>query len=152
MKNTTVIAIMVASITAIAAPAFADGQRGGGKNRPSFAELDADNDGQISLADIQAAGAARFATIDTNQDGSISKEEMLAHAAGEHTNRMERRANRMINRMDTDGNGTIELSEMQSNGRGEKMIERLDADGNGTVSSEEFEARKGGRNHGRNHD
>ena len=49
---------------------------GGGGGRPDMlAELDANNDGQITQAEALAASAARFAKLDKNGDGKLDAAE-----------------------------------------------------------------------------
>lgn len=109
----------------------------------SFEELDTDNDGQVTQAEMEAQGAARFAKVDADGDGFLSAAE-LDIAAQE---RAKKRAAHMIERMDTDGDGQLSLEEMGKgrdgiSKRGAKMFERMDADNSGGLSKEEFEAAK----------
>ena len=55
-----------------------DGMRGGMRGG-MMADADTNGDKAISLAEFQAAHAARFAAMDTNKDGSVTKAEMDAH-------------------------------------------------------------------------
>lgn len=131
---------------------------GGGHERLSFEQLDTNGDGQITMAEMEARGAARFAATDTNNDGKLSKEELTA--AG--SERMAKRVDRMLERLDADGDGALSQAELEDGrkgkGRGDRMekrFERMDADGSGGISAEEFEAhagkgkgRKGGKGGG----
>ena len=110
-----------------------------------FEEVDANNDGAITLEEIQAMGANRFANADTDGDGALSRDELLAQGQ----DRIERRVDRMLERLDTDGDGQLSMAEMEEArdgrrgfGRGpnpERMFERFDADGDGSVTQAEFD-------------
>ena len=56
---------------------------------------------------------------------------------------MGKRAKRMLERLDSDGNGTIELAEMEQMNPGQRMFDRLDENEDGVISQEEFDAMKG---------
>jgi Ca2+-binding EF-hand superfamily protein len=58
---------------------------------------------------------------------------------------MGKRAKRMLKRLDSDGNGTIELAEMEQMKPGKRMFDRLDENEDGVISQEEFDAMKGKR-------
>ncbi len=45
---------------------------------PSFEEVDANADGQISMVEATAIEGLDFATADTNQDGALDQEEYAA--------------------------------------------------------------------------
>lgn len=131
----TTFAILVGFAAQAATPETTGGKRGG--ERPSFEQLDANKDGQLTQDELMAPMTARFGTMDTNGDGELSSDEIAA--AGNE--RAKRRADKMIERLDADKNGTISADEMKtrmSEGRRGKMFERLDADDNGTISAEEF--------------
>jgi len=85
----------------MAAPSLAqDGQKGRGKNMPSFADFDLNDDGAITETEYYEARAARitertqegrkmknlanapsFDDIDADDDGSVSPDEFGAHQA-----------------------------------------------------------------------
>ena len=159
---------LIAALTAVSvgmAVSMADARDGhharGGMERemPTFAELDANSDGQITIEDIAARQAARFGEVDTNGDGTVSKEEFIAHAQAQSAER----AGEMFDRLDVDGDGTLS-ADVLSGGRGgpqmaERMIDRADTDNDGGVSEEEFaqalermQDRRGGGHGGRGHD
>ena len=55
---------------------------------------------------------------------------------------MGKRAKRMLKRLDSDGNGTIELAAMQEKYGGMRMFDRMDENEDGVISQEEFDAMK----------
>ncbi len=140
-----------------------------------FDKLDANSDGSITRAEVDAQAAERFAKVDADRDGFLTQAEMSAHhdamraqwaakmkdradkggeRAERRMERLEKRAERMEKRgggpfakRDANGDGRISLAEFQAGGA--KMIERFDTDKNGVVTKEEMakarEAWKGKR-------
>jgi len=146
MKSTLLIAAMAAGLTLTAMDASAAG-RGQQHDAPDFATLDTDGSGTVTLAEIEAAGQARFDAIDTDGNGALSLEEMVAARDGDAT----RRAERMISRMDENGDGELQADEMTRRGPdAERMLSHADADDDGEISEEEFDAaveKRGDRGH-----
>lgn len=102
--------------------------------RHSFEQLDTNGDGQLTRDEMQAHMKARFDAADTNGDGVMSLEEMQARGQ----ERAAKRATKMIERLDTDGDGGVSFDEAQAR-RGGKMFERADTDGDGAISKAEFD-------------
>ena len=71
-----VIALMGATISTAAVAER--GPMGGMMGMPSFEELDADKDGQITKEELAARHAARFTQADADKDGKLSAEELIA--------------------------------------------------------------------------
>lgn len=145
-------AVLMAGIAAAMVLTAADVQAKPNRDRPDFATLDADGDGQITMEELQAQGAARFADADTDGNGSLSLEELTAAAE----ERRESRIQRMLDRLDANEDGELSQEEMQAargGDRAERMFERADANDDGTISQEEFDSAKergrGGRNGGK---
>jgi Ca2+-binding EF-hand superfamily protein len=141
MKNLPMTALVVA-MAAVAVTGIAHA-KGHGPSPVSFAELDTDNDGQVTKTELDAQGAVRFAKVDTDSDGFLSVAEI--EAAGQE--KAAERAVRMMKHLDADEDGKLSEEEMSNRGkgrggkdRGAKMIERFDTDENGSLSEEEFAA------------
>jgi len=117
----------------------------GGPNRPSFEALDADKDGKVTQAELDAHKAQEFAKADADGDGMLSAAEMLARAKVQENNRMANRVNKMIARIDADKDGMVSAAEMQAMPRGKGMLRRMDADNDGTITAAEYAAHKPGR-------
>ena len=141
MINLAKPALLVAGLAVVLTPmsALALGEGRGAGNRPSFETLDADGNGEVTKAEMQAAADARFASADTDGDGFLSVEELTAQAS----ERMGARIEKMIERRDANDDGKLSRDELRPNEeRMEKRFARIDADGNGAISKEEFEAMK----------
>ncbi|WP_316014210.1 calcium-binding protein [Roseobacter sp. HKCCA0434] len=106
-----------------------------------FDSLDADGNGEITQAELDAHRAARFAEADTNGDGELDAAELAAMAEA----RRAERAARMVARADADGSGGISLDEMPGSDRRGDRFERIDANGDGAISREEAEEARGHR-------
>lgn len=127
--------------------------KGGHGPRIAFEELDADGNGSITEAEMQAHRDAGFTTADTDGDGSLSRAELEARAKGGKEDRMERRLDKMMERLDADENGSLSKEEMADAGGKHKGkgFSRMDKDGNGEISKAEFDEmskkRRGGGKH-----
>ncbi|GAB1477940.1 hypothetical protein MASR2M74_04830 [Paracoccaceae bacterium] len=113
-----------------------------GEETGMFALMDADKDGKVTQAEIDAFKAARFAEADTDKDGKLSPAELLVMREKAETARREAMAKAMVARLDTDKDSLISAEELAAAGPGKGMIERLDTDGDGAVSLAEMEAAK----------
>lgn len=164
MKRTTALTgVLALAIAATSLPAVAQ-ERGEGPRGPrgpmfQFEEIDANGDGKITQEEIDAHAAARFAEADTDGDGSVSAEEMVARMQAQRDERMQRGAERMIERMDANDDGVLSADEMAPRNT-ERLFSRLDANDDGEITQAEMEAarekmqkrfgehRKGERGHG----
>lgn len=118
------------------------GMDGGGRGAmltQMFDAMDADRDGKVTLAELQAHRKAEFAAADSNGDGVLSPEELSAHQLARMQARMAERSQAMLDRMDSDGNGNLSEDEM-GEGPGERHFARLDTDNDGAISKAEAEA------------
>lgn len=114
-----------------------------------FEQLDTDKSGSITAEEF-TAGTDRFARLDTDGNGLLRAEELAALGQ----NRAERRATRMIERLDANDDGMLSEEELQSRRTPANMFDRLDANDDGVVSEEEFaKARqgRGGKHFGKRH-
>jgi len=109
-------------------------QSGGDGKRPSFETLDANGDGQLTRAELDAHMKAGFDRRDTDGDGVLSRSELEAQAHKNASNRLDRR----IGRIDADGDGAISFEEM-SEARGGRLFERADTDNDGAINKAEFD-------------
>ena len=127
-----------------------------------FAVIDADGDGKLTPAEMEAHARARFAAADSDGDGKLSAEEMQTAAVKRQEENRARKAGqmaaRMLERMDADGDGALSFEELPGRQTGaERMFSRLDTDGDGAISRAEldkarsrFGERRGeGRHHGK---
>ena len=149
MKTPIVYASLAfAAALSLSVPLTAEARGGHGGQRIDFEAVDTDGNGEITISEMEAAGAARFAELDADGNGSLTNEELLA--AAQNQERMAKRVERMMKRMDANENGTIEADELGPNAeRRAERFARLDTDGSGGISQAEFEAAKEGRKGGR---
>ncbi|WP_084615387.1 EF-hand domain-containing protein [Roseivivax isoporae] len=149
VRASTLMAAGAAALCAALAlaPAAADAQgRDGGmmhhkhERGAGFSRLDANGDGTVSAEEFEDPAGARFAAADADGDGELTAEEMAAQAETMRVARRDARIARMIERLDSDGNGTLSLAEVESRRDRGAMFDRLDTDGDGALSREEMRA------------
>jgi Ca2+-binding EF-hand superfamily protein len=122
-----------------------------------FAAIDSDGDGKITRDELAAHRAARLAAMDTDKDGKLSEAELRAHVMERAGERAEAMAARMIERLDSDGDGLVSAEEMAAGPARLDIFDRIDRDGDGAISEAEAEAarkhmaRRMGHHHGRGH-
>jgi Ca2+-binding EF-hand superfamily protein len=138
MKTKTRYAIAflaVAGALSTAAVAADNGRRGHNHNR--LERADADKSGDITFEEFSAAMTDRFAGADADKDGKMTVGELADEI---QRARAERMAKRMIRRFDTDGDGAITKTEVES--RQKKRFALLDRDDSGKIDKDEM-PRKG---------
>ena len=104
-----------------------------------FDTIDADKDGKITAAEIAAYRQARFTAADTDANGSLNAEELTAFHVAQMAEKMAERTVKMLQWMDTNGDGGLSVDEMPEGGS-PRQLARLDADGDGVISKAEAEA------------
>lgn len=150
-------ALGVAGLAALlATPALA--QRGGERPNP-----DANGDGIVTRAEVDADVAKRFARMDVNKDGKVDKADREAAMAarggeggegkrgggkrGEGKRGGGKGGERGPMRADADGDGAVTLAEMRA--AAGRRFDRVDADKDGKLTAAEREAARGMRGEGR---
>lgn len=144
---------VIAAVSVTSVAAFSKGLGGEHRGRPkiNFEEVDINDDGVLSQAELEVAAAARFAKIDTNKDAVLTTDELQAELAARMHGRVMRQSVRMMRRMDADGDGVLTSNEMKpGHGDTAKMFERLDQDRDGQISKKEFAAARAKRLEGHN--
>ena len=105
-----------------------------------FDAVDADKDGKITLAEMEAFRAARFAGADANADGNLSAEELVAMHEAERAARQLQRSTDMIAKFDTNADGVLSAEELPQPGNFEQLFDRIDTDKDGAISKAEADA------------
>lgn len=116
------------------------GEGPGGFALMQFDAIDADKDGKITAAELDAHRAAQVTALDANGDGKIGVDELKARQMAAMEQRATDRATRMMERMDSDGDGFLSAAELATPAAPARMFDRLDTDGDGAVSRAEAEA------------
>lgn len=110
---------------------------GRGPQQVPFAELDANGDGEVTQAEMQAHGQARFDAADTNRDGHLDVAELEARAEG-HAKRF---VGVLMARADTNGDARLTLDEMRNAmPQRHAVFDDMDTDGSGGLSQAEMDA------------
>ncbi len=118
-----------------------DGDRGdrtGPCGGGPLAAFDADGDGAISAAELDAGLAKQqadlLAKVDANADGAVSAEELAAIADDRLAGRLEA--------WDTDADGAVSAAELAAHLAAKKtaILERFDANGDGSIGADEMAA------------
>jgi len=120
------------------------GQRGGqgaGNEGPGlmFQRADKDNSGTVTLEEFAAASPFTFTGADADGDGNVTAQEL---ADKMQRDMLLRRAERMIERFDTDNDGQVSAAEIEN--RQQQMFARMDVDGSGTIEQDELRVQRGG--------
>ena len=110
-----------------------------------FQEMDANHDGKVTQAEIDAFEAARTAEIDANHDGVITADEIQAFREKERAKRQAA----MLARMDTNGDGKVSVQEYEA--AQTWRLARMDRNGDGTIDEQDMQMRDGGGMHHRHH-
>jgi hypothetical protein len=105
-----------------------------------FAAIDADKDGKISQGEVTVFRAARVAAADANQDGKLSVEEISAMNMAAMEKAAAKMAQRMMDRLDTDGDKLLSAAELIDRPMPADLFERVDTNSDGFIDMAEAEA------------
>jgi Ca2+-binding EF-hand superfamily protein len=117
MKKTLISALALSIALGVGAAMARGMQDHGPRTLPSFAELDRNGNGEVTLEDLQAFGAARRAEMEAKR-----AERMKERAA-----KMDERRQRMFDRVDANGDGVVDAGEYAA--FTDRMEERMEQRG-----------------------
>ena len=134
-------------------PGFGGPGFGGRGMMIDFAQMDADKDGKVTLAEITAFRANMVADADTDKDGLLSVDELAAHDVKMVQANAADRAAARVAAQDLNADGKLSVEEMLAPPMPANLFGHLDTDGDGAISQTEFDAAKammqeGGRGFG----
>lgn len=149
-KKTAIVAVALMGALMGSAALAEQGEMGmGGPGGPGegrgamlaemFDTIDADKDGKLTYAEMEAHRKAEFDAADTNKDGALSADELSARALARFQEKMADRTQAMLDNMDNDGSGSLSPDEM-GEGPGMRNFARIDADNDGAITKEEIQA------------
>jgi Ca2+-binding EF-hand superfamily protein len=154
MKTTQIVLFALAASLLVSAPLLADGHgegRGHGKTKWSgqhevrgkamLEKLDSNNDGTVSIVEINQMGAKRAAEIDANNDGKITQTEIDTHRAQQREARQAARKAARFAKLDSNGDGIVTTAEFSS-AQTARLV-AMDTDKNGVISADEAKAKRG---------
>jgi hypothetical protein len=141
----TMAALMLG--TAVIADSMGAGEMGGagmmmGGAEMDFAAMDGDKDGKVSKDEVAAFRAARVTAADANGDGKLSVEEISAMQLKAMQQAAGTMAQRMIDRLDSDGDKMLSVAEMMERPMPEAMFDRMDTNEDGFIDQAEADAAK----------
>ena len=115
----------------------------------AFTDLDADEDGQLSQEEFDAAVAVWLAGKDSDGDGMLSQEELAEAMLARMMEIAERSSSMMMDGLDDDDDGMISADEIGHRRDSAKVFSRLDENDDGMISQEEFDSMKSKGERGR---
>jgi hypothetical protein len=144
------VAVLMLGTAAIADNMGQMGMGGHGMGDPGMGEgpaldlaaIDADKDGKISKDELTAFRAARVASVDANNDGKLSVDELTAMHLQAMTDAAKNMAERMIERLDADGDKMLSVAEMANRPIPTNLFDRVDANSDGFIEQSEIDAAK----------
>ena len=101
-----------------------------------FEDFDINNDGKVSKEEIRERREIAVQSMDLNGDEKLSADELMQ----QHTKRAQLSVNRMIKKLDSNGDGSLSFAELENGqrvGTLRKLFDRLDKDDDGYISKEE---------------
>lgn len=119
--------------------------------RAMMQEADADKDGKITKDEFETWRAAQFVDADTDKDGKLSVDELVSARMKQAESRMRAMAERMVSEQDADKDGKLSVSELAALPM--PGFERMDSNGDGVLDASDMQrmghGRMGGHHHGR---
>lgn len=155
MKRKTILTSLALAALMGATVSSAALSQGHGPGGPiNFEAMDADKDGKLTEAEMEAYRVARLTALDADKDGQVTLAELTALGDENAAKRAERRAERMMERQDANDDGVLTLAELTARPERRSMFSRIDTDGDGAISKAEADAaqermgeRRGERKH-----
>ncbi len=135
----------------LTAPRWGRSAAQGGQSRPlppaaqaRFAKADTNHDGVVTLDEYVAAAKALYAQLDTQHNGKVTANEIASSPRTQE--RAVKVADRLIHRMDTNGDGVVSQDEFLAAAK--SRFAKLDKNGDGFIDADEM---TGGRWAGKGH-
>lgn len=143
MKNYALasgLALSAVVAVGLATVAFAERGPRGPMEMFEFSAVDADGDGKVTKAELEAHHKAKLAAADVNGDGKFSLDELAEMRLQSVKAQLRAKTEKMLKSHDTDGDGQLSAAEMPVPRHAGKFFDKVDTDGDGALSLAEVEA------------
>jgi Ca2+-binding EF-hand superfamily protein len=127
------VAVVGASLVSGGA-ALACGKDGGGHQRQGFSDLDQNQDGQVTLAELTQKKEGWLKKLDGNRDGAVTQAELEAA----HTARKTERVTRLFTERDANKDGKLTVQEANMPPR---RFQKIDQNSDGSLTKQEMLSR-----------
>ncbi len=142
------LALVAVAVAVLGSAAIADnaGHGGGGRDMMmgppmlNFDTVDANKDGKITPDELTAARAAQVKSVDSNGDGKLSVDELAAMRLKAMTEAAEAMAQKMVDRLDTDGDKMLSAAELISAPLPPDLFAMVDTNKDGAIDKAEADA------------
>jgi len=136
-----------AIVTAMAAVALTPATaQAGGRGAAFFKQADTNNDGALSMEEMQAARMKRFDGADADKDGFISAGELTAHHEARMKEKQDDHFKGFTTRFDGNKDGKVAIDEIKTHEP--EFFKKADANSDGKLTADEMKAAKSKGHHG----
>ena len=106
----------------------------------NFDAVDANKDGKITPDEVAAWRKAQSDGVDANKDGKLSVDEIAAMHLKAMTDAAHKMAERMVARLDTDGDHMLSAAELLAPPMPPNLFDRIDTNKDGVIDKAEADA------------
>ena len=143
MKTYSTILTLALAFSVIPLSTLAEPDHHHGKTGKFMAFFDSNQDGTVTIEELNEASKKRFQKMDADNNGVVTQDEFRAYVS----QRKQERQQQHFSLVDSDSNGQISKEEylLYQQQRAEKRFQDMDTNNDGVVNNSEFSTHKSAR-------